>query len=96
MFFKSLYLTYILNYKKIALKVFLKKHRDVSKAIVTSNVELFVTLLSGFQRLINFTKNSILGSTGVLNPPLEYKTVEQLMNYSTYSSDCILYLKPYN
>ena len=33
-------------------------------------MELFVTLVSGFQPLSNITKNSILGVNGVLDPTL--------------------------
>ena len=38
-------------------------------------MELFVTLVSSFQPLTNFTKNPNLGAMGVLNAPLEYYNV---------------------
>ena len=40
-----------------------KKHRDVSRSIATSKVELFVALASSFQLLTNFTEISILSVT---------------------------------
>ena len=52
-----------------------KKHRDVSRTTETPKMELFVTLISSFQLLTNFTKNSIVGVTGVLDSPLEYYNV---------------------
>ena len=33
---------------------------------------LFVTLVNTFQPLTNFTRNSSIGTVGVLNAPLEY------------------------
>ena len=44
-----------------------KKHRDVSRTIATSNIELFVTLVVTFQPLTNFTKNPNIGAMVVLN-----------------------------
>ena len=38
-------------------------------------MELFVTLVSSFQPLTNFTKNPNIGDMGVLNAPLEYYNV---------------------
>ena len=38
---------------------------------VTSFVKLFLTLVRDFKLLTDFTKNSILGVTGVLDPSLE-------------------------
>lgn len=61
--------------KQAALKFVLKKHRDVSKTIATFKMEFFVSLVSGFQLLTNFTENSILVVTGVLDPPLEYYNI---------------------
>ena len=51
---------------------FLKKHRDVSRTIAESNMELFVELVISFQPLINFTKNPNTGAMRVLNALLEY------------------------
>ena len=53
------------------LKYVLKKHRDISRTIATSKRELSVALVSFFNLLTNFKKNSILGVTGVLDLPLE-------------------------
>lgn len=53
------------------LKYVLKKHRDISRTIATSKKELSVALVSFFNLLTNFKKNSILGVTGVLDLPLE-------------------------
>ena len=59
--------------KQAALEGFLKKHRDVSIAtIATAKMELFVTQISSFQPLTNFTNNLNLDAMGVLNAPLEY------------------------
>ena len=44
--------------------------RDICRAPATSNVELFVTLLNGFQSSPNVTKNYILDVMGVLDPSL--------------------------
>ena len=43
--------------KPVALEGFLEKHRDVFRAIVTTKMEPFMTLVSSFQPLISFTKN---------------------------------------
>ena len=48
-------------------KAFLKKHKDVSRTIMTAEIELFVALVSSFQTLTNFTKNPNVGAMGVLN-----------------------------
>ena len=53
------------------LKYVLKKHRDISRTIATSKKELSVALVSFFNLLTNFNKNSILGVAGVLDLPLE-------------------------
>ena len=58
--------------KHVALEGFLKKHRDISRTIAIAKMEPFVTLVSGFQQLTNFTKNPNIGAMGVLNAPLEY------------------------
>ena len=44
--------------------------RGISRAPATSKMELFVTLLNGFQVLTNVTNNHILHVAGVLNPSL--------------------------
>ena len=51
-------------------KIFWKKHRDVSRTIVTVKMELFVALVSSFQPLTNFTKNPNISAMEVLNAPL--------------------------
>ena len=62
--------------KQVVLEGFLKKnHRDVSRTIATSKVELFVALVSSFQPLTNLTKNLNIVAIGVLNAPLEYYKV---------------------
>ena len=61
--------------KQVALKDFLKKHRDISSTITTTKIEVFVELVSSFQLLTNFTKNTSIGDMGVLNAPLEYYNV---------------------
>ena len=43
--------------KQVALEGFLEKNRDVFRAIVTTKMEPFMTLVSSFQPLISFTKN---------------------------------------
>ena len=44
----------------------------ISKTIPTSKMEVFVVLLvCSLQSSTNVTKNSVLGVTGVLDPPLE-------------------------
>ena len=49
-----------------------KKHRNVSSNIATVKMELFMALVVSFQALTNFTKNTNIAATGVLNSPLEY------------------------
>ena len=49
-----------------------EKNTDIYRIIITSKMELFVALVSGFQLLTNVTKNSIIGVTGVLDQPMEY------------------------
>ena len=44
--------------------------RGMSRAPATSKMEIFVTLLIGFQLLTNVTKNPILVVVGVLDPSL--------------------------
>ena len=44
--------------------------RGICKAPTTSKMELFVTLLNGFQSLTNVTKSYILDVVGVLDPSL--------------------------
>ena len=61
--------------KQVGLKDFLKKHRDISSTITTTEIEVFVELVSSFQLLTNFTKNTSIGDMGVLNAPLEYYNV---------------------
>ena len=61
--------------KQVALKSFLKKHRDVSRTIATTKMEFFVALVSSFQLLTNFTKNPNIGAMGFLNAPLGYYNV---------------------
>ena len=61
--------------KQVALEAFLKRHGDVSRAITTARVELFVALVSSSQLLTNFTKNPNIGAMGVLNALLEYYNV---------------------
>ena len=56
--------------KQMALEDFLKKHRDVSKTIATSKMELFLALVINFQTLTNFIKNPNIGPMGILNAPL--------------------------
>ena len=66
--------------KQVALEGFLKKHRDVSMTIATSKMELFVSLVSSFQPLTNFTKNPNIGAIGVLNALIQ--------NTMTHSEIC--------
>ena len=61
--------------KHVALEGFLKKHRDISRTIMTAKMELFVALVSSFQPLTNFTKHINIADMGVLNAPLEYYDV---------------------
>ena len=58
--------------KQVAMKRILKKNRDVSGTIATPKTELFVALVSDFELLTSFTKNSTAAVTRVLNSPLEY------------------------
>ena len=60
--------------KQVALKVFLKKHRDVSRTIATVKMK-FVGLVSSFQALTNFTEKPNIDAMRVLNAPLEYYNV---------------------
>ena len=43
--------------KQVVLEDLLKRHKDVSKTIAAAKIELFVTLVSSFQWLTNFTNN---------------------------------------
>ena len=61
--------------KQVALEGFLKKHRGVSRTIVTAKMDLFVGLVSSFQPLTNFQKSPNIGAMGVLNAPQEYYKV---------------------
>ena len=61
--------------KQMALEDFLKKHRDVSKTIATSKMELFLALVINFQTLTNFIKNPNISPMGILNAPLKYYNV---------------------
>ena len=61
--------------EQVALEGFLKKHRDVSRTIAAAKIELFVTLVSSFQSLTNFTKIPNIGAMGVLNAPQEYYNI---------------------
>ena len=45
------------------------------RTIATSSMELYVVLISGFQLLPNFTKKTILGATGAVEPTQEYCNV---------------------
>ena len=45
--------------------------RGGSRTVATSNVELFVIIVNGFQPLTIITKNSTLDVAAVLDPPLE-------------------------
>ena len=47
------------------------KVRDGSKTVPTSEMELSVIIVSGFQPLIIITKSSILDVAAVLDPPLK-------------------------
>ena len=42
--------------KQVALKGSLRKHRNISRAIATAKMEVFVALVSSFQPLTNFIK----------------------------------------
>ena len=44
--------------------------RGVSRIPAAAKLELFLTLVNGFQQLIYVTKNFILDVAGVLDPPL--------------------------
>ena len=61
--------------KQVTLEGFLKKHRDISRTIAAAKMEIFVALVSIFQPVTNFTKNSSIGVVGVLNAMLEYYNV---------------------
>ena len=61
--------------RQFVLEEFLKKHRDLSRTITAAKIKLFVSLISSFQPLTNFTKNSNIGAMRVLNAPLEYYSV---------------------
>ena len=52
-----------------------KYYEEYCRTIVTAKIELFVVLVSSLHPLINFTKNSIIGVVGVLDPLLEYYSV---------------------
>ena len=58
-----------INYEVGYIGNFLKKLSDVFRTIATAKIELFVALVRRFQLLTNFTKNSIIGATGVLQAP---------------------------
>ena len=58
--------------KQVALEGVLKKNKDLSRAIATAKMELFVVLVNSFQFLSNFTKNPNIGAMGVLHVLLEY------------------------
>ena len=58
------------TWNRLHWQVFWKKHKDVSKAIKTAKMELFVALVSSFQPLISFTKNPNIGVMGILNAPV--------------------------
>ena len=47
--------------------------RGGSRTVATSNVELFVIIVNGFQPLTIITKNSTLDVAAVLDPPLDIK-----------------------
>ena len=68
---KSPYLTahIKINYEVGYIGNFLKKLSDVFRTIATAKIELFVALVRRFQLLINFTKNSVKGATGVVQDP---------------------------
>ena len=51
--------------------MFWEQSRGVSRIFVTSETELFVTLINGFQPLTNVRKNSILDVKEVLDPHLQ-------------------------
>ena len=61
--------------KQVALEVFMKKLRDVSRTIATAKMKLFVALVSSFQPLSNFTKNPKISAIGGLEASLEYYSV---------------------
>ena len=47
-------------------------YRGISKNITSSKMELFVTLVNGFQLLNNATNSCVLDVAVVLNTPLNY------------------------
>ena len=49
--------------------------RGICRAPMTSKMELFVTILDGFQSLTNVTKNYILDVMGVLDPSLFFQNI---------------------
>ena len=59
--------------KLVALEGFLKKHKDISKTIVTAKMLLFVALVSSFQLLTNFRENLNIDAMAVYM--LEYCNV---------------------
>ena len=69
--------------KQVTLEGFLKKHRDISRTITKSNMELFVALVISFQPLTNFTMNLNIDGMGVLNV-----LSPKVLNTITYSEIC--------
>ena len=61
-----------INYETSCIGRFSEKHRYVSSTIATAKMELSMALVVSFQTLTNFTKNTNIAATGVLNSPLEY------------------------
>ena len=61
--------------KQGALEGFLKKHGDVSRAIATSKMTLFLAFVISFRPLNNFTNNPNIGAMVVLNATPEYYSV---------------------
>ena len=84
---------HILKYimKQIGLEGCLKKHRHVFKTMATAVMELFVTLVSSFQPLTNFTKNSNIGAMGVVNASNEYYNIILILYYEICAGDGIKY-----
>ena len=54
----------------------MSKLRGVSRTPATSKMKFFVTLVNGFQPLINVTKNSMLDVAGILETPLIVTYIE--------------------
>ena len=77
--------------KQIGLEGCLKKHRHVFKTMATAVMELFVTLVSSFQPLTNFTKNSNIGAMGVVNASNEYYNIILILYYEICAGDGIKY-----